>query len=104
MWGKSGRIGARVLYLSVNGRQIRLTGSLAQKGSAGGAAAVGVSAVVFAPAGFFMTGTSARLPIGTPIKAFIDEDVPLNMPAAAPPPLAVGAPPAPLNVPVPPRQ
>jgi len=98
MWGKSGRIAARVLYLTVNGRQIRLSGALAQKGSAGGAAAVGVSAVVFAPAGFFMTGTSARLPIGTPIKAFIDEDVPLNIAATAPQPLTVGGAAAPMSV------
>jgi hypothetical protein len=98
MWGKSGRIAARVLYLTVNGRQIRLSGALTQKGTAGGVAAVGVSAVVFAPAGFFMTGTSARLPVGTPIKAFIDEDVPLTMAAAAPAPLPVGAPSAPMAV------
>jgi hypothetical protein len=43
-----------------------------------------VSAVVFLPAGFFMTGTSAKLPAGSIIKAFVDEDVPLAMAAAAP--------------------
>jgi len=98
MWGKSGRIAGRILYLTVNGRQIRLSGALTQKGTAGGVAAVGVSAVVFAPAGFFMTGTSARLPIGTPVKAFVDEDVPLTMAAAAPAPLPVAASAAPMAV------
>jgi hypothetical protein len=47
---------------------------------------------VFLPAGFFMTGTSARMPIGTPLKAFLDEDVPISFAAnAAPAPLVVEA-------------
>ena len=59
MWGKSGRLVARVLYVTVNGRQIRLSGAFNDKGKAGGVGGVAVSAVVFLPAGFFMTGTSA---------------------------------------------
>ena len=92
MWGKSGKFSARVLYVIVNGRQIRLTGSFDQKGTAGGVGAVAVSAIVFAPAGFFMTGKSAVLPIGSPVKSFVDEDVPLAMEAQAPAPLQVAAP------------
>ncbi|MGI8705407.1 MAG: hypothetical protein ACR2JJ_06385 [Sphingomicrobium sp.] len=98
MWGKSGHFGARILYVTVNGRQIRLTGAFDDKGVAGGVGAVAVSAIVFLPAGFFMTGTSALVPAGTIIKAFTDEDVPLAMAAAAPPPLVVGAPAAPVEV------
>ena len=95
MWGKSGRIEVRPLYVQVGDRQIRLTGSADDKGHAGGVAAVAVSAVVFLPAGFFMTGTSARMPIGTPIKAFLDEDVPVAFADnAAPGPLVVAAAPA----------
>ena len=89
MWGKSGKFTARLLYLTVNGRQIRLSGGFDDKGVAGGIAAVAVSAIVFAPAGFFMTGTSARVPAGTVVKGFIDEDVPLALPAGPPPVLAV---------------
>jgi len=81
MWGKSGKFTARLLYMSVNGRQIRLSGGFDDKGTAGGVGAVAVSAVVFLPAGFFMTGTSAHLPAGTVVKGFIDEDVPLVLPA-----------------------
>jgi hypothetical protein len=91
MWGKSGKLNARVLYVTVNGRQIRLTGQFDDKGTAGGIGAVAVSAVVFLPAGFFMTGTSAKVPAGAIVKAFIDEDVPLAFAAATPPPLAVPA-------------
>jgi hypothetical protein len=91
MWGKSGHLAARVLYVTVNGRQIRLSGAFDDKGVAGGVGAVAVSAIVFLPAGFFMTGTSAKVPAGTIIKSFVDEDVPLAMPIAAQAPMAVGA-------------
>ena len=98
MWGKSGHLGARLLYVTVNGRQIRLSGAFDDKGVAGGIGAVAVSAIVFLPAGFFMTGTSAMVPAGSIIKSFVDEDVPLAIPAAAQAPLQVGAPAAPLQV------
>lgn len=92
MWGKSGHFGARILYVTVNGRQIRLSGAFDDKGVAGGVGAVAVSTIVFLPAGFFMTGTSARLPVGTAVKGFVDEDVPLTFASVAAQPLAVGAP------------
>ena len=101
MWGKSGHLGARILYVTVNGRQIRLTGAFDDKGVAGGIGAVAVAALVFLPAGFFMTGTSAIVPMGSTVKGFVDEDVPLALAAAAPLPLTVGPPAAPLSTPAP---
>lgn len=92
MWGKSGHFGVRILYMSVNGRQIRLSGAFDDKGVAGGIGAVAVSWLVFPPAGFFMTGTSAKLPVGTVVKGFVDEDVPLEITAAAVAPMAVTKP------------
>lgn len=77
MWGKSGHFDLRLLYLRVGDRQIRISSTRDDKGKAGGVGAVAVSAIVFLPAGFFMTGTSARLPAGTVIKGFLDEDVPV---------------------------
>lgn len=91
MWGKSGKINAQVLYVTVSGRQIRLSGQFDDKGTTGTAAVVG-SAVLIPVAGFFMTGTSAKIDIGAPVKAFVDEDVPLNVTAVAPTPLNVSAP------------
>ena len=83
MWGKSGRINARVLYVRVGDRQIRLTGQFDDKGTTGTAGVVG--AIAFVPvAGFFVTGTSARVPLGAPVSAFIDEDVPVTFAVAAP--------------------
>jgi hypothetical protein len=98
MWGKSGHLGARILYVTVNGRQIRLSGAFDDKGVAGGVGAVTVSALVFLPAGFFMTGTSAMVPAGTIVKSFVDEDVPLAMPVVTQGPMQVGASPAPMQV------
>lgn len=89
MWGKSGHFTGQTRYLTVNGRQIRISGTFDDKGTAGGIGAVAVSAVVFAPAGFFMTGTSAKLTTGTPVKAFIDEDVVLEFASQAQTPLQV---------------
>jgi hypothetical protein len=98
MWGKSGHLGARILYVTVNGRQIRLSGAFDDKGVAGGIGAVAVSAIVFLPAGFFMTGTSAQVPAGTIIKAFVDEDVPLAMAVTPQAPMRVAVPAAPMQV------
>lgn len=79
MWGKSGRITARVLDLRVGDRLVRLTGSFDDKGVTGTAGVV--AAVVFVPiAGFFMTGTSAKIPAGAGVKAFLDEDLTVAAP------------------------
>jgi hypothetical protein len=93
MWGKSGHLTANLLYVSVNGRQIRLTGTFDDKGVTGTGAVVG--AVLFVPVvGFFTTGTSARIESGSQVKGFIGEDVPLVFAAApiAPAPMTVPAP------------
>lgn len=97
MWGKSGGINARVLFVRANGHQIRLSGQIDDKGKTGTAGVVG--AVAFVPvAGFFVTGTSANIPLGAPVNAFIDEDVPLAFAAPAAPAMVVpaAAPPAPV--------
>lgn len=84
MWGKSGYIGAQVLFVRANGRQIRLTGTFDDKGVTGTGAVVG--ALVVAPIlGFVMTGTSARIPVGSAVKAFVDEDVSFAVAEAAAP-------------------
>lgn len=88
MWGKSGKLDARLLFLRVNGRQIRLTGSFDDKGVTGTAGVVGAIALV-PIAGFFMTGTSAMLPKGGAINGFIDEDVVLAFQQTAPAPMQV---------------
>jgi hypothetical protein len=84
MWGKSGRINARVLNVRVGDRLIRLSGNFDDKGVTGTAGVVG--AIVFVPiAGFFLTGTSASIPAGGGVKAFLDEDLTIAVPQAAAP-------------------
>ena len=88
MWGKSGKLDAQLLFLRLNGRQIRLSGAFDDKGVTGTGAVVG--AVLLLPiAGFFMTGTSALLPKGGTVGGFIDEDVPLAFAAASVAPMQV---------------
>lgn len=82
MWGKSGRINARVLSVRVGDRLIRLTGNFDDKGVTGTAGVV--AAIAFVPiAGFFMTGTSAKIPAGGGVKGFLDEDLQIALPQAA---------------------
>ena len=74
MWGKSGYIEGRVLYLRLGDRQVRLTGTFNDKGVTGTAGVIG--AIAFVPiAGFFTTGTSATIPNGSILNAFLDEDI-----------------------------
>jgi hypothetical protein len=74
MWGKSGRIEARVLNARVGDRLIRLSGTFDDKGVTGTAGVV--AAIVLVPvAGFFVTGTSANIPAGSGVKAFLDKDL-----------------------------
>jgi len=90
MWGKSGKLDAQMLFLRLNGRQIRLSGAFDDKGVTGTGAVVG--AILLLPvAGFFMTGTSAVLPKGGTVGGFIDEDVPLAFATAAETPMQVPA-------------
>ena len=74
MWGKSGYIGARVLSLRLGDRQIRLNGTFTDKGVTGTAGVV-ASIALIPLAGFFTTGTSAKIPMGSAVKAFLDEDI-----------------------------
>lgn len=88
MWGKSGAISLRVLYVRVGERQLRLSGTVDDKGKTGTGAVVASVAFLW-PAGFFTTGTSAMIPVGAPIPAFLDEDVPVKIVSAAAEPVVV---------------
>lgn len=83
MWGKSGYINARVVSLRLGERNVRLSGTFDDKGVTGTAGVV--AAVAFVPVvGFFTTGTSAKIPSGSGVKAFLDEDLAFQTVAAAP--------------------
>jgi len=76
MWGKSGAIHLHINSVNVNGTIIRLKGDMDTRGETGTAGVVG-SIVVLPVAGFFVTGTSAEMPLNMPGRAFLDQDIAL---------------------------
>lgn len=78
MWGKSGKLEFRPLYISLGDRQIPISArtNTKEKGETGTAGVV-ASIVVLPLAGFFVTGTSAIIPRGSTVQAELSEDLPL---------------------------
>jgi hypothetical protein len=76
MWGKSGAIQLQIKSVNINGTSIRLKGDMDSRGETGTAGVVG-ALVVLPVAGFFVTGTSAEMPLNMPGRAFLDQDIAL---------------------------
>ena len=76
MWGKSGKVETRLMYVRVGDQQVRISGQLGDKGKAGTAGVVGALAVV-PVAGFFVTGTSGNIDRGTGAVGYLDSDLPV---------------------------
>jgi len=77
MWGKSGKLEFRPLYLKMGDRQIRISANATRDKGKAGTAGVVAAIVVLPIAGFFVTGTSAQIAAQTPVIAQLDEDVPV---------------------------
>lgn len=82
MWGKSGAIHLQMTSVSINGIAVRLKGDMDTRGQTGTAGVVG-AIVVLPLAGFFVTGTSAEMPLNMPGRAFLDQDIALASAAQA---------------------
>ena len=76
MWGRRGILETRLRYVRVGDQQIRLSGAAGDRGRAGTAGVV-ASVVLLPVAGFFVRGTSAVIPPGTPTAAYTEEDIPV---------------------------
>lgn len=76
MWGKSGAIQLQIKSVNINGTSIRLKGDMDSRGETGTAGVVG-AIVVLPLAGFFVTGTSAEMPLNMTGRAFLDQDIAL---------------------------
>lgn len=83
MWGKSGYINARAVSLRIGDRSVRLTGTFDDKGVTGTGGVVAAIALI-PVAGFLTTGTSAMIPSGAGVKAFLDEDIAFRAVATQP--------------------
>jgi hypothetical protein len=78
MWGKSGRLQFRPLYLLLGDRQVPISArSMTKEHGDTGTAGVVASIVVMPLAGFFVTGTSAKIPRGSTVEAELSEDLPV---------------------------
>ena len=78
MWGKSGRLEFRPLYLVLGDREVPISAhSMTKEKGETGTAGVVASIVVLPLAGFFVTGTSARIPRGSTVDAELSEDLPV---------------------------
>jgi hypothetical protein len=78
MWGKSGRLEFRPLYLMLGGREIPIsTRTTTKEHGETGTAGVVASIVVLPLAGFFVTGTSAKIPRGSNVDAELSQDLPV---------------------------
>lgn len=83
-FGKSGKLDARVLHVRVGDQNIGLGGT-ANEAGAGGTTGTVVAAVFFWPVAPFVTGKSAVFPPGTRMTGWVENDVPLSLPAASAP-------------------
>ena len=88
MFGKSGKLETRVLYVRLGDKQIRVKGENADRGK-GGTAATVASLVFIWPAAFFVTGKSAVLPPGTQTTTYLESDLPVIFAEDAQPPAVV---------------
>lgn len=88
MFGKSGKIATRVLYVNVGNHRIGLAGQADDAGS-GGTAGVVAAAILFWPAAPFVTGRSANLPPGTRMTGWVENDMPVAVPST-PAPIVLG--------------
>lgn len=77
MWGKSGKLETRLLYLQVGDRRIRIGGAAGDRGNTGTVGVV-ASVALLPLAGFVVTGTSAVIAPGTPTVATLEEDIPVE--------------------------
>lgn len=92
MFGKSGKLDSRVLYVKLGDRQLRVRGTKDDKGAAGTAATVATLVFIW-PAAFFVTGKAAVLPPGTTTTTYLEQDLPLvfaDSPTQVDTPLVVG--------------
>lgn len=76
MWGRSGRLETRLLSVRAHGMTIPISGTVAERGDTGTAGVI-ASIAVLPVAGFFVTGTSAIMPVGTGFNGLTTSDIPI---------------------------
>lgn len=80
MMGKSGELNMRLEHLTVSDEHVRLRGSKGKEGEGKEGTAVALT-VLFGPIGLIKHGKNVEVKAGTPLTAYVDEDIalpPLN--------------------------
>lgn len=87
--GKKGKIDINLLYVETPSGPVRLSGGANNQGTSGLIPSV-ATIVLVSPLGYLIRGTSAHIPPGTPVRAYLAED--LRFAAAAPVPAVAATP------------
>jgi hypothetical protein len=77
MMGKAGELNLRLEHLTVDDQRVRLRGSKGKEGEGRVGTAVALT-VLFGPIGLIKHGKNVEVKAGTPLTAYVDEDVALS--------------------------
>jgi len=76
MMGKAGELNMRLEHLRVGDDKVKLRGSKGKEGQGKEGTAVALT-VLFGPIGLIKHGKNVEVKAGTPLNAFVDDDIPL---------------------------
>jgi len=74
MMGKGGELNVQLQYLVVGSNHVHLRGTKGKEGDSKTGATVALT-VLFGPIGLIKHGKEVQIPAGTPLKAYIDQDI-----------------------------
>ena len=74
MMGRPGEISVQIQYLLVGGNHVRIRGTQGREGDSKTGATVALT-VIFGPIGLIKHGKNIVIPAGTPLTAYVDQDV-----------------------------
>lgn len=75
MMGKPGELNVQLQYLIVGNNHIHFRGTKGKEGDSKTGATVALT-VIFGPIGLIKHGKNVDIPAGTPLKAYVDQDIP----------------------------
>jgi hypothetical protein len=74
MMGKPGELNVQLQYLVVGSNHIHLRGTKGREGESKTGATVALT-VIFGPIGLIKHGRNVEIPAGTPLTAYVDQDI-----------------------------
>jgi len=74
MMGKPGELSVQLQYLVVGGNHVHLRGTKGREGESKTGTTVALT-VLFGPIGLIKHGKNVEIPAGTPLTAYVDQDI-----------------------------